>query len=85
MVKQTRNLKLVDGTISFGKDNEQFILNFDGQKGEAYQLPIHLNMNPVVFVIKRNSTENSCFEWQLEDETEHVGCYMHPDNKNEFK
>ena len=42
-------------------------------------------MNPVVFVINRNGKEQSCFEWQLEDETEHVGCYMAPENKKDFK
>jgi len=71
--------------ISFGKENDNYCINFLGQKGEEFQLPIHLNMNAVVFVINRNGKPQSCFEWQLEKETEHVGCYMDPENKNEFR
>jgi hypothetical protein len=61
------------------------VLYFDGKKGETYQLPIHLNMSPVVFTIKRDGKEQACFEWQLEEETEHVGCYMDPEKRNEFR
>ena len=78
-------LRLTDCMISFGKQNDNYCINFLGQKGEEFQLPIHLNMNAVVFVINRNGKPQSCFEWQLEKETEHVGCYMDPENKNEFR
>jgi hypothetical protein len=65
VVKQTRNLKLVDCVISFTKAESGYLIDFAGSKGESYQLPIHLNMSPVVFVIKRGGKEQSCFEWQL--------------------
>lgn len=48
-------------------------------------MPIHLNMNPVTFAINKAGKQYACFEWQLEQETEHVGCYMDPESKKEFK
>lgn len=74
--------RLSESTISFSKENIQYFINFNGSKGESYQLPIHLNMNPVTFTINKKGTEYSCFEWQLEIETDHVGCYMEPQYKN---
>lgn len=47
--------------ITFAKENDNYVLNFAGQKGEDYQLPVHLNMNPVVFVINRGGKPQSCF------------------------
>ncbi len=46
--------RLADCTISFGKEDGHYFIDYSGQKGESYQLPVHLNMNPVVFVINRN-------------------------------
>jgi hypothetical protein len=35
-------------------------------------------MNPVNFVINKSGKAFTCFEWQIEDENDHVGCYMAP-------
>lgn len=42
-------------------------------------------MNPVTFKITKKGAEYACFEWQLEIQTEHVGCYMEPGHKTEFR
>ena len=42
-------------------------------------------MQLVSFFMNKNKTQNACFEWQLDETQEHIGCYMNPKDKEEFK
>lgn len=86
VVKDTRKVQLKEGTITFMEETPgKYCVAFTGEKEEYYQLPIHLNMNLVSFTINKGGKQQACFEWQLEEDNLHVGCYMDTDKKQEFR
>ena len=42
-------------------------------------------MNLVSFTMNKAAKINACFEWLLDEENQHVGCYFNPDKKESFK
>jgi hypothetical protein len=42
-------------------------------------------MGLVSFTMKKSEKTNHCFEWSLDDDGEHVGCYLDPKDKDKFR
>lgn len=42
-------------------------------------------MNLVSFKMNKNDKIHHCFEWNLDDAGDHIGCYMDPKDKQKFK